>query len=685
MKQHLLLSCAHLRQAGRRAAAGLLLTVAPAFAAYAVPKTWTGQASTDYSVADNWSPAGTPTPTDDVTIPGNGTFVAAANVTVAQQPTVTAASGAQSAASLTLSTNAVLTLADGSTLNDYGNFTNNGGALATTGGTGALVLAGAVEQQLSGTVATTFSNLRVGAAGARALAALNIQRSLTVSGVLSFAANVPVTLLSTPAGTAYIVHNAGGDVKGIVTVQRYITPFNSGAGYRHYSSPVSKASLDPLSNTVADLGTATYSPVVNSAYNSASLPRQVRPYPTVFYYEQSRLASTNASYAVGDFNNGFLSPAALTDTLSPTRGYVVNLPGTELVEFRGKPRNGNYSSRFLTRGPQTSAGYHLLGNPYPGAISYTTVYGASVGMQDGLYVYRSFGPYTGSYSTYLSNGQGVNGGTDNIPLAQGFFMRVQPGSSGQVSFTNAARTNAPETAPFFRLANTAPTLALTLRGPSAANQTRLYFDANATAGFDNGYDAAYLPPAHGLDLASDLAPEPLAINGLPTLTTTTTVPLRLHAATAGPYTLTVDELANLPAGYHAYLRDGRTTTYTDLATTPTVSVALAPADAATGRFAVVFATSLTLASAPAAQAELITLYPNPAHGAATLLLPQGLRGPAASQVAVLNALGQVVLRRAVAPGSPEAVALPLGSLAPGIYTVRVQAGACVVSKRLTID
>ncbi|GAB3847468.1 hypothetical protein GCM10028822_08930 [Hymenobacter terrigena] len=661
-----------------------MLALAPAFAAYAVPKTWTGQVSTDYSTAGNWSPAGTPTPTDDVTIPGNGTFVAAANATVAQQPTVTAASGAQSAASLTLGNNAVLTLANGSTLNDYGNFTNNGGAMATTGGTGVLVLAGAAEQQLNGTVATTFPNLRVGAAGARAFAALNIQRSLTVSGVLSFAANVPVTLLSTPAGTAYIVNNAGGDVKGIVTVQRYITPSNPGAGYRHYSSPVSKASFDPTSNTVADLGTATYTPVVNAAYNSASLPRQVRPYPTVFFYNQQRLATTNASYAVGDFDNGFLSPAALTDTLSPGRGYVVNLPGTELVEFRGKPRSGNYSSGFLQRGAQTTAGYHLLGNPYPGAISYTTVYGASFGIQDGLYVYRSNGPYTGSYSTYLSNGQSVNGGTDNIPLAQGFFVRAQVGG-GQVSFTNAARTNAPETAPFQRPAGTAPALALTLSGPGVANQTRIYFDANATAGFDNGLDAAYLAPTHGLDLASDLAPEPFAINGLPLPTGTTTVPLRLHAATTGTYTLTVDELANLPAGYHAYLRDGRTSTYTDLATTPTFSLTLAPADAATGRFAVVFGTSAVLAAAPAAQAALVALYPNPAPGRTTLLLPQGLRGAAASQVAVLNALGQVVRHLAAALGTPEAVELPLTGLAPGIYTVRVQAGAVVVSKRLIIE
>ena len=641
---------------------------------------WTGAAGTDWQSAANWLPNQVPTSNDDVFIAGTGTRVGP-GITVASQPVITSA--ASVARALTLDNGALLTTADGGQLTLAGNLINNGGAV-TGSGTGTLALAGTSQQDIGGGVPTTFWNLQVGANGAATSAPVSIRRSVTVNGTLAIGTGQAFTLLSDASGTAYVA-NSGGAVTGLATVQRYITPTNSGLGYRHYSSPVTRNPGATTSNTVADLGTGTFSPVVNAAYNSSSTPRLVQPYPTVFYYDQSRLATTNASYAVGDFDNGFLSPGALTDVLTSGRGYTVNIGGTELVDFQGTLNTGTYTTGTLTRGAQTRAGYHLLGNPYPGAISYTSVYGTSSGIQDGVYVYRSSGQYTGAYSSYLSNGQSVNGGRDNIPLGQGFFVRAQVGG-GNATFTNAARTNQPETSLFYRTASTAPTLALTLNGSGAANQTRVYFDQGATAAFDDGRDANYLPASHGLDLASDISPEALSINGLPELTSAAVmVPLRLYARTAGTYTLTVDELLNLPAGYRAYLRDARTGTITDLTTTPSLSLTLSPTDAATGRFAVEFATARPLANAPAVLAALVSVYPNPAHGSATLLLPQALRGRAASQVDVLNALGQVVRHQAVPAGSPEAVELPLRGLAAGIYTVRATTATGVVARPLRVE
>jgi hypothetical protein len=162
------------------------------------------------------------------------------------------------------------------------------------------------------------------------------------------------------------------------------------------------------------------------------------------------------------------------------------------------------------------------------------------------------------------------------------------------------------------------------------------------------------------------------------------VPLQLHAAVAGTYTLAVDELQNLPAGYHAYLRDALTGTYTDLATTPTLSLTLAPADAPTGRYAVVFGTAQPLATASAATAQLVSLYPNPAHGTASLLLPQALRTGAATPVVVVDNLGRTVLARTLGAGT-DALELPLGALAPGIYSVQASTSAGVVAKRLVVE
>lgn len=635
---------------------------------------WTGQVSSDWQTAGNWYPNQVPTANDDVFIAGNGTLVGP-GITVANQPIVTATTSV--ARNLTLDNNALLTNANGSQLSLSGNFINNGGAVAGAG-TGTIALTGTASQDISGSAATTFWNLSVGSKGATTSAAASIRRSLTTTGNLSIGAGQAFTLLSDASGTAYVFNN-GGAVAGTATVQRYITPTNPGLGYRHYSSPVS-------GNSVADLTTAGFSPVINGAYNSANNPRQTSPYPTVFYYDQSRLASSNAAYAVGDFDNGFLSPGALSDALTTGRGYTVNIGGTQLVDFQGTLNNGTYPTGTLARGAQSNAGWHLLGNPYPSAISFTQVYNASAGIESGVYVYRSNGQYTGAYSSYLTNGQSVNGGSDNIPLGQGFFVRAQAGG-GNVSFQNTARINAPETALFQRTAgNAAPTLALTLRGSGAANQTRVYFEQGATAAFDAALDAHYLPASHGLDLASDISTEALAINGLPELTgAAVTVPLRLHAPAAGTYTLAVDELANLPAGYRAYLRDGSTGTTTDLATTPSVSLTLAPTDAPAGRFALLITAASPLATAPATLAALAAVYPNPAHGTATLVLPQALRGTSASTIQLLNTLGQVVLTKTLAAGGAPTVELPLNGIAPGIYTVRASTEAGLVAKRLTVQ
>jgi hypothetical protein len=645
---------------------------------------WTGAVSSDWQTAGNWFPNQVPTTADDVFIAGTGTQVGP-GLTVANQPIITATTSV--ARSLTLDNDAVLTNADNSVLTLAGNFINNGGSV-TGSGTGTLALAGSTQQDIGGSTATSFWNLQIGANGAATSTAESIRRSVAVNGgTLAIGSGLSFTLLSTASGTAYVVNNNGGVVSGTATVQRYITPTNPGAGYRHYSSPVS-------GNTVADFATSGYSPVVNAAYNSANNPRQTTPYPTVFYYNQSRLATSNAAYAVGDFDNGFLSPNALSDALVTAQGYTVNIGGTELVDFQGTlNQNASYARTGLARGAQTSAGYQLLGNPYPSALNYDALITNTVGMESALYVYKSSGQYTGTYTTYVPNGAtnggpgvSANGGTSNIPVAQGFFMRTAAGQTGSVTFSTAARTTAPETALFQRTAaSTLSTLALTLSGNGVANQTRVYFDQQATPAFDAKYDAHYLPATHGLDLASDLGTEALAINGLAPLAGTTTVPLRVHTLAAGTYTLAVDELANLPAGYRAYLRDASTGTSTDLSTTPNVSLNLSPTDPATGRYAVVFSATAPLATASAALSAQAGLYPSPAHGTATLLLPLALRGNNASTVQVINALGQVVLTKTVAAGGTPTIELPLTGLAAGIYTVQATTTAGLVAKRLVVQ
>ncbi|MBF9236030.1 DUF4394 domain-containing protein [Hymenobacter sp. BT683] len=619
--------------------------------------TWTGAVSTEWGLAGNWMPMRVPTAADNVVIPN-----------VDNDPVV---DNAQQANSLTLASGATLTTAPGGTLTLNGNFVNNGGTTLGSG-TGTVAFAGSAAQSVIGTT-TFFNNLTVGSSGVTAAAPVQVQRVLLLNGNLASSGNL--TLLSNATGTAHVV-NASGAVSGNATVQRYITPINTGLGYRHYSAPVT-------GSTVADLATTSFTPVVNAAYNSAPMPNTVKPFPTVFGYDETRV-NTSGSAGTIDFDKGFFSPAALSTALAATRGYTVNIPSTAKVDFVGILNNGAYIATGLTRGTQDKSGWHLLGNPYPSPITWDAVGRTNVGAA--VYVYRSTSQYAGNYSSYVANGVGVNGGTAEIAVAQGFFVRVNAsGNIGSVNFTNAARLTTYASPVFQRGANTAPLVRLDIRGASGSvDEAVVYFDAAATTGFDAEFDA-YKLGGNGPSIAteSESPATALAINGLPALgTADVVVNLQVTAPQAGTYRLRASELLRLPTGTFAYLRDAQTGARIDLATQPEYSFQLASGSAA-GRFTLLLTQQTVLANAPAAVGQQISVFPNPARGAVSISLPAALARQA-TEVQLVNALGQTVLRSTLAAGS-EARTLSLNGVSRGVYTLRLQTEQGTVNKRLVVE
>ncbi|MBJ6107945.1 endo-1,4-beta-xylanase [Hymenobacter sp. BT523] len=638
---------------------------------------WTGNTSGAWGTASNWitnngAPANAlvssatayavPLATDDAFFPSYA----------ANQPVV---SGAQAIRSVTLSgSGASLTTPPGSVLTMTGNFTNNGGALAGSGN-GTIALAGAAAQTIGGTSPSNFQNLAVGAAGANLAAPASVRQLLTLTGNLTTNGRT-FTLLSDAAGTAMVV-NTSGAVVGNATVQRYIAPTNPGLGYRHYAPPVS-------GSTVADLATSSFTPVVNSNYNTVG--NTVTPFPTVFGYNSSRLFAS-AAPTTSAFDYGWESPTTLGDALIPGQGYSVNLSGTQLVDFVGPLNNGSISRTGLTRSAQPESGWQLLGNPYPAPLDWEAV--STSGLDAAVYVFRSSGPYAGTYASYVRGGASTNGGTNLLPVAQGFFVRTTSvATPGAINFANSARATT-YTSPVFQRGSAAtdPLVRLDLRGTTGpADEAVITFSSGATAGFDATADAYKLTAGGVPVLAAELsATKLLSINALPALgAADVNVPLRVQAPQAGAYTLRATELLNLPAGRYAYLRDAQTGASFDLSQATGYAVNLTAGPAAAGRFTLVITQNRVLATAPAAISQQVALFPNPAHGSVSLALPAALSAQAV-EVALLNTLGQTVLRQTLAASTELLRPLALPGLAPGIYTVRLQTAAGTISKRLTID
>jgi hypothetical protein len=272
---------------------------------------------------------------------------------------------------------------------------------------------------------------------------------------------------------------------------------------------------------------------------------------------------------------------------------------------------------------------------------------------------------------------------------QGFFVRTTSASTpGSINFANSARLSTYASPTFQRLTSTDPLVRLSLTAAGGpADEAVVYFTSSATPSFDATADAYKLVAGGAPVLASELsATDLLAINALPALgTAAVTVPLRVQAPQAGSYTLRATELLNLPAGVQAVLRDNQTGTLFDLSQSTGYVVNLGAGAATAGRFALVLRPSSTLATAPAALIDQVSLYPNPTRGGSlSLSLPTTL-SQQAIEVQVLNALGQQVTRQNLAPSTNATRLLALPTLAQGIYTVRLQTSAGAIIKRLTVE
>jgi hypothetical protein len=505
---------------------------------------------------------------------------------------------------------------------------------------------------------------------------LAVAQTLTVASSGNVALNGKVlTLLSSATGTALVVNSSTGAVQGATaTVQRYLDGSrNAGLGYRQLSAPVS-------GSTVADLATASFTPVVNPAYNTSAQPNMVQPYPTVFGYDESRLVTTTNNSPL--FDKGWYSPATLNDPLVVTSGYTVNLAANQVVDFVGTLNNGTYTRTLARQSQANEGGWQLLGNPYPAPLDYQQVMSTDRSNLDAaMYVSQSTGQYANTYRSYVN---GIGSGSV-IPVGQAFFVRVAAGqSSGSLTLRNNQRATsyATQVAVQRTTGETRPYLNLTLSAANGgADALYVYAESGATAGFDGELDAAKLPNATGLNLAAlTSAGQPLSIQGLPALTGR--VALRVLVPAAGTYTLTAAELLNIATGAQPVLEDTKTGQRTVLtAAGSAYTFTVAAGEAPDGRFWLnLNGTASPLATTSPLQTDL-TLYPNPTHeGQATLLVPAGT---AAGQVQVLDALGRLVRQQSLAASG--ATTLKLAGLPAGVYVVRVQAGSEQATRRLTIN
>lgn len=149
--------------------------------------------------------------------------------------------------------------------------------------------------------------------------------------------------------------------------------------------------------------------------------------------------------AVWQYHAGESGPFA---TMEPGRGYLVAFDTERDMTFNGMMQHGNVSIQITRENTGSLAGFNLLGNPYPSYLDWESVYHASTNVFPTIYVWDED---KSQYATYDANLQmGTFDKTQYLAPGQGFFVKCNNASGGNVVFDDNARCHKSSTEVPFR-------------------------------------------------------------------------------------------------------------------------------------------------------------------------------------------------------------------------------------------
>ncbi|MBK6965411.1 MAG: T9SS type A sorting domain-containing protein [Bacteroidales bacterium] len=483
--------------------------------------TWTGNINSDWNNSSNWS-CSIPGLTSDITI-GSG---------YANYPVLNSGPAGQ-IRNLIIEPGASVTV-NGNTLEIAGTITSSG---TFTAGNGSIEMLGNTAQRIP---AGIFTDNRVKNLTINNTQGVSLEGTLNLTGILiaqngNFSTNDHLTLISSATQTALIDGSGNGEVLGNVTMQCYLT---SGFGYKYVSSPFQNATVGGFSGGI-DLN-ATF--------------------PSFYRYDENRDAS------------GWLSYSDPAGALLPMTGYTANA-GTstdpKILSLSGTVNNGAMDQQALYNHDKTyTKGFNLMGNPYPSPIDWDASVGWTLNnVDDAIYYYDSgtTDQYTGTYSSYI-NGISSNGVAGNIIASmQSFFVHVSDGAypvNGSFGMDNRVRVNTltpafhKSTEDYYR-----PVIYVSAGFDEPGlpkDPLVIYFEGNATPGFDKDMDALKLnntdPNVPTVYVLSDDGRR-LSIGAWPSIEENPEIPLGVKTDGQQMLTFKLDSVNNINSDIGIYLKD----------------------------------------------------------------------------------------------------------------------------------
>jgi hypothetical protein len=323
-------------------------------------------------------------------------------------------------------------------------------------------------------------------------------------------------------------------------MQRYLP---SGFGYKYFSSPFQNS-------------------VVGDFATFMNLVHPITGFPHFYFYNENR------EHTTGEDLSGWEAYTDALSGLTSGSGYAANISDINspvTVELSGEVVSGNVSLSLQNNNGTYTKGFNLVGNPYPSPIDWNLV--NKNGIDDAMYFFTagSGDRYTGSYTSFV-NGVSSDGRSSNIiPSMQGFFVKVSnPGSTGTLSFTDAARVGNSTSQTFYQAKRTGIQSKIVVtagfKNEDKQDHLVLYSFPGATINFEKEYDAQKLFNT-SLEIPSfySLTParEKLSINAVSGFekTTITEIPLGYKARKSGKMIIDLSEFPETLDSPHIYLKD----------------------------------------------------------------------------------------------------------------------------------
>lgn len=312
-------------------------------------------------------------------------------------------------------------------------------------------------------------------------------------------------------------------------------------------------------------------------------------------------SSTGTYMAKYDEPHGSTIPwVTETATLTPLKGYVAVSPvtPTPVITFTGDLNDGLQTLALTRTTGQTKEGFNLVGNPYPSHMRWTQAMALSANALPTLW-YRTHTGSAYAFHTYNALGEvGVPAATTGIvPPMQAFWVRVNEGG-GTLTVDNESRLHDEGSnrlkAPALAIAN--PLLRLQVTNGIGTGETVVYFNENASPGFDT-YDSPIMSNNSSSipELYTLAGSESVIINGLPAIEYEKELPLGFMTLTANTFQLSAIEITGFEEGTGIFLLDSQLPAVETVLTPGGVYTFSAPVTtASTDRFSLLFRAPGTL-------------------------------------------------------------------------------------------